>query len=139
MCLIDNKLYVLESHRHIIDFHEGNFKCRYCDAWFLSIQESVCHCIGDHRNENISYLSFSSNGEDLKYKWRPFKLFGKDVSCGPQFVTYNEDTDKLNIPNNTLNESPVRKMYKVNTPTKISPQAALYSRSVGWKHRGVSG
>ena len=61
----------------------------------------------------MSYSSFSSSREDLKCK-----LFGKDVLCDPKFVTFNEETGKLHIPNNMSNESSVRKMYEVNTPTK---------------------
>lgn len=54
----------------------------------------------------------------MKYKVRSFPVFGKDITTDPDKVFLNEVTGRLTIPTKPSYESPVKKISKLNTPSK---------------------
>ena len=78
----------------------------------------VRHCILDHPAKNVSFLwpLLNANGKLIKYKPRIFNIKGSEIESDLNDVSVREN--KLHIPTRTVEQSPVHKCKRLNTPTK---------------------
>ncbi|WAR03451.1 hypothetical protein MAR_010009 [Mya arenaria] len=108
----------LQQNKHM------NLMCSYYDFTFENIKDTVCHCVEDHPAEKVSYMWKSIDGRSNRQ--RTYNVLGSNVT-GKE-ISFDPQSGKMIVPTeSTASDSPVRKLHKINTPSK-SIQRQLYSQ-----------
>ena len=78
----------------------------------------VRHCVTVHPDKYVSLLwpLLNANGQLIKYKPRLFNIRGCRIEGDTDNIRIIDN--KLHIPTRTVEQSPVHKCARVNTPTK---------------------
>ena len=88
--------------------------CSYCCATFEMINDMVRYCLEEHPEEKVSYMwrSIDGNNRQRTYNVLGSNVTGKEINFDPQ-------SEKMIVPTkSSASDSPVRKLQKINTPSK---------------------
>ena len=87
------------------------------------------HCAQTHENDCISFVWLMSVDWKVVYQRRTFKVKGCEIKGNKNALLFNSLNGKLQVPiKSSQCESPVRKVLRINTPTK-SVHRQLYSET----------
>ena len=108
-----------------------DLKCSYCKETFDNHDHVIRHSITAHQEHGLSFITVAVEKTCVKYKRRVFHKKNKDISCHPNDVSFNQVSGKVDIQNKTPTKSPVRKMCKLNTPSKSVHKKLFEGSEIG--------
>lgn len=93
-------------------------RCSYCKEKYEAHDNVIRHCIQHHQDQRVSFITVSVETDKVKFKRRDFHIKGSEIHCPPNDVTFNFKTGKIEITTKSPTKSPVRKLCKINSPSK---------------------